>query len=180
MHKVQHIKDPSSVRDLIRVALAEKQSALLLHRLDCVLLIAEGRSVQEVAHWFGVSKRSVQRWVHAAYLSGIDGLIQHCHDGRPPCLSPEQAHAIRRDLMAPPGACGYPDLRWTGKRLAWHLHRCYGLKISERSSQRIIARSRGGIAVPSRNGGLGATYIGVHVESAAIAPTAGRPSPFLL
>lgn len=99
MHKIQHINDPSWVRDLIRVALAEKQSALLMHRLDCVLLITEGRSVQEVAHWFGVGERSVQRWVHAAYLSGIDGLIQQRHDGRPRCLSPEQENAICRDLM---------------------------------------------------------------------------------
>ena len=148
MHKVQDIKDPSWVRDLVRAALAGKQSALLVHRLDCVLLIAEGRSVQEVAHWFGVGKRSVQRWVHAAYLSGIDGLIQHRHEGRLPCLSPEQAHATCRDLMASPGASGYPDLRWTGKRLALHLHRCFGIKISERTCQRIIARSRGGIAAP--------------------------------
>lgn len=146
MHKIQHINDPSWVRDLIRVALAEKQSALLMHRLDCVLLITEGRSVQEVAHWFGVGERSVQRWVHAAYLSGIDGLIQQRHDGRPRCLSPEQENAICRDLMASPGACGYPDLRWTGKRLALHLHRCFQIKIGERTCQRIIARSRGGIA----------------------------------
>ncbi len=142
MHKFRQAKDPSIVGDLIRAALAGGQGALLMHRLDVALLVAKGRSVDEVADWFGIGRRSVQRWVHEAYLHGMDGLKEHRRDGRPPSLTLEQAMTTFRDLMSSPGAFGYPDRRWTGKRLALHLERCVGITISVRTCQRIIARSR--------------------------------------
>lgn len=141
MHKFDHHKDASVVRDLIGVALVGDSGAVLMHRLHCVLLVAEGRSVDEVANWFGVGRRTVQRWVHEAYLHGIDGLTAHRHDGRPPSLTLERTTAICRDLMSSPGAFGYPGARWTGKRLALHLDRCFGMVVSVRTCQRIIARS---------------------------------------
>lgn len=142
MHKIQCAMDPSRVRDLLRLALAATQGGSLIRRLDCVLMIVEGHSVQEVSDWFGVGKRSVQRWVHAAYVSGIDGLRDQHHGGRRPILTPEQVLAAHLDLKSLPDACDMSDLRWTGKRLALHLDRSMGIKISVRTCQRLIARSR--------------------------------------
>ena len=141
-------KDGSAVHDMIRVALAMGPSACLMHRLDCVLLIAEGRSVSEVADWFGVGKRSVQRWVHAADASGIDGLLEHRKGGRPASLSHEQGQSLSRDLLASPSAFGYRDRQWSGKRLALHLEERYAIKISVRTCQRMVSRSRIGLATP--------------------------------
>lgn len=142
MHKLRHPSDPTAIRGLICAALAAEQGAPLMHRLDCVLLVALGRSPEEVAAWFGVGKRSVQRWMHDVDVSGIGGLVKHRHKGRLPSLTLDQAQGTCRDLTSPPSSFGYPDLRWTGKRLALHLHGCYGIAISVRTSQRIIARSR--------------------------------------
>ena len=50
--------------------------------------------------------------------------------------------AIRFVLQAPPIAQGYPERRWTGKRLVLHLARLYGLDLSVRSCQRLIAGNR--------------------------------------
>ena len=148
MHKTQSAMDPSALRELIRRALRAKMSGPLIHRLDCVLMIAEGCCVQEVAGWFGVSERSLQRWVHAACVNAIDDLVDHHRDGRRPTLTSQQASAIDRDLKSLPAAFGYPELRWNGKRLALHLDRCFGIQIGVRSCQRIIARSYGGLAAP--------------------------------
>lgn len=145
MHSLRSAKDESAVRAMISAALAGSESACLMHRLDCVLLVFEGRSLREVADWFGVGKRSVQRWVHAVYERGLDGLRDHRKGGRPSKLTCEREQAVRRDLQVTPGVCGYPGLQWTGKRLAMHLDKRYAVEVSVRTCQRMIARSRTGV-----------------------------------
>lgn len=132
------------VREMIRSALHGTKDVNLLHRLDGVLLVAEGRSCGEVARWFGINRRTVERWIHAVGVQGIDGLVEHHPAGRPASLSGAQLHEVERALLAAPACLGYPDRRWTGKRLALHLVRRYGLALSMRSCQRLIARSRSG------------------------------------
>ena len=141
-------KGPEAVRGMIRAALANAEREHLLHRLHCVLLVAAGRSRSEVAEWFEVDRRTIQRWVHAAYVLGIEGLIDHHNGGRPATMTCQQLEWIRVDLQASPRASGYPDRAWTGKRLALHLAKCYDLNMSVRSCQRLIARSRAGHDLP--------------------------------
>lgn len=142
MHYAWSAKALSTVRNMIGAELARAESARLMRRLDCVLLFLEGRGLGEIADWFGVGKRSVQRWVRAAQASGVDGLLEHHNGGRPPKLTREQERAIRRDLQGAPSACGYSDQLWTGKRLVTHLAQRYAIEMSVRSCQRMIARSR--------------------------------------
>lgn len=130
------------MREMIRTALARAESGRLLHRLDCVLLVAEGRSLCEVADWFDVDRRTIQRWVHAAYSEGIDGLVEHHNGGRPSKLTSEQEQSIWLVLQASPNAYGYSDRQWTGKRLALHLDKHHAVTMSVRTCQRMIARSR--------------------------------------
>ena len=136
------VNNGDQVREMIRSALHSTKDAYLLHRLDGVLLVSEGRSCGEVARWFGVNRRTVERWIHAAAAQGIGGLAEHHRGGRPARLSGAQLQEIGRALAAAPAVLGYPDRHWTGKRLALHLIRHYGLALSMRSCQRLIARSR--------------------------------------
>lgn len=165
--------EPLVARNIVRMALAMGTGACLMHRVTCVLLIGAGRSVHEVANWFGVGERSVQRWVHAFQSDGIDGLLQHLHhSGRPPSLIGEQAEAACRDLRSPPSVYGYREARWTGKRLARHLERRYGVKVSERTCQRMIARQRTTLRT-ALDGGRRAKAFGVPHESRAMLASIG-------
>lgn len=128
------------VRWMIQLALKRVRGGELLRRLDAVLLVAEGRTVCEVAEWFSVNHRTLERWVHAAYLRGVDGLVEHHCGGRPAKLA--QINGIWQDLRSPPNLFGYHDRRWSGKRLALHLDKYYRIKMSVRNCQRIISRSR--------------------------------------
>jgi transposase len=119
-------------------ALAHSNSGRLVHRLVCVLLVAEGRPVKEVARWLHVNLRSVQRWVHNACVSGVQGLAEGPHVGRPTSLSQQQLQATMQVLHASPQTSGYAEDHWSGKRLALHLERTYGISISVRSCQRLI------------------------------------------
>lgn len=138
--------DGNMVRKMIRIAIANAEGGAALHRLDGVLLIAEGCRCCEVAGWFGVNRRTVTRWVYAAYVRCLEGLIERHHGGRPSKLTSCQAQRIRLDFQESPGVYGYHELQWTGKRLALHLDKCYGVEMSVRSCQRMIARSRASLS----------------------------------
>lgn len=145
MHKSAQL-DASVVRGMIQHALATERSGLLLHRLDCVLMVAQGRSCSEVANWIGVDRRTIERWVHAAYLSGMAGLVEVHAGGRPATFTSAQMEGVWPVLQASPGAFGYPESRWTGKRLARHLAMHLGIAMSVRTCQRLIAQQGAGKA----------------------------------
>ena len=111
-------------------------------------MVAQGRSCSEVAAWIGVDRRTVERWAHAAYVSGMAGLVEVHAGGRPATFSPAQAQmeSVWPDLQASPQAFGYPESLWTGKRLAQHLTKRHGITMSVRTCQRLIARQGAGKA----------------------------------
>lgn len=125
-------------RDLIHRSLKTSCEQRFLHRLHCVLLIAEGRSCYEVARWFGEDPRTIERWVHALDLHGVEGLREHHAGGRPAKLAGEQAQRLALDLQNPPRLSGYPKREWSGKLLKQHLAGSYGVKLSARQCQRML------------------------------------------
>ena len=119
---------------------AGRHAGQLLHRLDGVLLVAEGRSCKEVGQWFGVDRRTVQRWVHKAMAQqGLPGLADAHHGGRPKALDAQQLQRVQQDVLGPPALQGYPEAHWSGKRLALHLQQHCGVTLSVRSCQRLMA-----------------------------------------
>lgn len=143
MHKLS-VSNAKSVRNLIHAAAAASCEQRYLHRLHGVLLVATGRSCYEVSRWFGENPRTVERWVHAFDTLGVEGLREHHAYGRPARLAGEQVQRLAHDLQNPPRLAGYPEREWSGKRVAQHLERCYGIKLGARQCQRIMRRLAGG------------------------------------
>jgi len=129
------------IREVIQAALKTSCEPHFLHRLHCMLLIAEGQSCYEVARWFGEHPRTIERWVHALDLNGIEGLREHHAGGRPATLAGEQAQRFALDLQKPPNVSGYSKREWSGKLLAQHLAVNYGIKLSVRQCQRMLRRA---------------------------------------
>ncbi len=113
-----------------------------LHRLHAVLLVAEGSSCPVVARWFGDNPRSVARWVHAFEHGGADGLLDSPGGGRPPRLPEAVSERLQADLAGAPDNQGYLHAQWSGKLVALHLDRRYGLQLSERQCQRLLLGHR--------------------------------------
>lgn len=109
-----------------------------VHRLHAVLLVSLGYRCPEVAHWFGDSPRTVERWVRSYEAQGLDGLRDHHHGGRPGILTPGQINVLRSELGGEVGAAGDASPHWTGKLLARHLERIHGVAISLRQCQRLL------------------------------------------
>ena len=102
------LSNAKSVRELIHASVKTSCEQRFLLRLCCVLLIAEGPSCYEVARWFGEDPRTIERWVHALDLHGVEGLREHHLGGRPAKLAGEQVQRLALDLQKPPHASGYP------------------------------------------------------------------------
>lgn len=139
MHKLI-LGSADCIRELIHASVKTSCEPQFLHRLHCVLLVAEGRSCYEVARWFGKDPRTVERWVHALDEHGIEGLREHHAGGRPIKLDDNQMQRLALDLQKPPRLCGYPARRWSGMLLTRHIEGQYGVKLSARECQRIIRR----------------------------------------
>ena len=131
---------PSSLRELIHALLKTPCEPHFLHRLHCVLLIAEGRSCYEVARWYGWDPRTIEHWVRALGPRGVEGLAEHHGGGRPTRLSGELEQRLSLELREPPNAVGYAEREWTGRLLAFHLAASYGTMLSPRQCQRMLRR----------------------------------------
>ena len=142
MHRLS-LGSAKSVRELIHASVKASSEQRFLHRLHCVLLIAEGRSCYEVARWFGENPRTIERWVHAFDEHGVEGLREHHAGGRPTKLSRDQVQRLTLDLQKPPHFSGFPELQWSGKTLGQHLDRRFAIKLSARQCQRMICRLAG-------------------------------------
>lgn len=129
------------LRRRIALAIGTPHGAELVHRLDGALLVQQGCSCREVAGWFGVHRRTVQRWVHAL----ADATLAPSgpgHGGRPTALSQTQLTEVFAALSLAPPEARAAGAGWSGKDLARHVQAHYGLVLSERTCQRCLRRFR--------------------------------------
>lgn len=138
--QVQELPAPGA--DALRAELYEaaRRSAELrrLHRLHAVLLVSLGCGSREVATWFGEAPRTIERWVRAVEQRGADGLCDKQRLGRRSRLDSEQQSLLALDLRAGPQHCGCSPARWSGKLIAQHIQRRFGLAMSPRSCLRYL------------------------------------------
>ena len=79
----------------------------------------------------GVTRRSVDRWIEAYRVRGIEGLRRKPPPGRRPKITGDQRKAIVEAALKSPRAFGYLRNEWSVRLLAEHLSRELGIKISK-------------------------------------------------
>jgi len=108
------------------------------HRLHGVLLVAQGMTCPEVAHFLGDAPRSVEYWVGRFERDGLAGLLEGERPGRPPRLTEKQREAVDRILRYPPREVGLSGNLWDGKTLSTWIEQRYGIPIGVRQCQRMF------------------------------------------
>ena len=126
------------LRQALRVLLQRSDEVRQLQHLHAVLLVGLGQPSGEVARWLGCSARSIERWVRGYRLGGCDALRVVHGAGRPARLSDAQWRQLHADLAAPPGVAGFGQAHWSGKLLAAHLQRRFGVPMGLRQCQRLL------------------------------------------
>ena len=134
------LANASRNRKVIQSEICRSEDARYDHRLHGLLLVGQGMSCAEVARWFGESATTVERWVHRFDATGLDGLREGQHSGRPTRLSEEQWAALEIDLRISPRELGYNQNLWDGKLLAHHLAQRHQVDLGVRQCQRIFRK----------------------------------------
>jgi len=71
-------------RDEVWHAFRRTPDVRLRERYHCILLLMDGRSCPEIAHWVYRDEDTVRGWVHAFNYEGLQGLEREPIPGRPP------------------------------------------------------------------------------------------------
>ncbi len=124
-------------------ALAAAREVSLYRRLEAVLLVAEGVSLDDAARQVRATSRSVQRWL-ARYRRARDpfALADRPRPGRPRAAAALTPERLRVALATDPRTLGYRATGWTVPLLAHHLGARDGLTLSERTLRRRLRERR--------------------------------------
>jgi len=128
----------AALKSVFKKEINDSPESHFLHRLHCVLLVMEGCSYQQVAEWFGMHQRTVERWVHYFKEYGIEGLKDEQKTGRPSKIRDDQFRQLQCDILARPFELRYNKDKWSGKLIKEHLKRRYDIEMSVRQCQRLL------------------------------------------
>ena len=118
-------------------ALHQVSDARTYRRVQAVLLVAQGRTVREVAQIVGTQPWSVYAWVRTyVHTHRPDSIRDATRSGRPRVARTITNARIVHELHRDPMRLGYNATGWTVALLADHLQRKYGCAISARTLRR--------------------------------------------
>lgn len=107
----------------------------LRHRVQIVLMASRGRPHSMIAQDTGTSPRSVQRWLNAYLVGGLDGLRPRKAKGASPKLTADLAPMLQQWVIDGPTACGLDRANWTYAELADYLYKSRGLRVGKSALQ---------------------------------------------
>lgn len=103
-------------------------------------LLAQGRTLREVAGMIGCEASSVMRWRNAWLESGEEGLKVVAACGRPCKLTDAQLRRLVKLLLKGPLKHGYTTDLWTTARVAELIERFFGVRYDRDHVGRVLHR----------------------------------------
>jgi len=106
-------------------------------RIQAVLLVAQGQTVQEAAKIAGVQPWAVYAWLRTyLHTHRPESLRDAPRSGRPRAAPTITNHRIEQEFRRDPMRLGYNSTGWTVSLLADHLRHKYGSALSVRTLRR--------------------------------------------
>jgi transposase len=109
-------------------------------KIAALLLVLEGQRAGRVTALFGLSRMTLDRWIHGVNQEGIQALIPKPRPGRPTQLTVAVKQQLEHDLEKRPQELGLPRAAWDGPTLVVHLKQHFGLKLKVRQAQMWLHR----------------------------------------
>ena len=126
---------PEASRERL-VAFARKvPGAPMGMKIAALLLILEGQRPGWVAEVLGLTRQSLNLWMHKVNEEGLEALKPKGRPGRPARLSEAIRKKLEVDLERSPSEFGLNRAQWDGPTLVRHLERQYGIKLRVRQAQ---------------------------------------------
>lgn len=104
-------------------------------KVAALLLILEGQRPGWIIDVLGLTRQSLNQWMHKVNEEGLEALKSKPRHGRPPRLDSKTALELEHYLERSPQDFGINRSQWDGPTLVAHLKRHFGIKIKVRQAQ---------------------------------------------
>jgi transposase len=126
---------PDASRERLLAYASEVPGAWLGLKIAALLLILEGQRPGWTAEVLGLTRQSLNLWMHRVNDRGIKALEAKPRSGRPSKLNQDIFRKLETDLEKRPLDLGINRIQWDGPTLVVHLKRRFGVKIKVRQAQ---------------------------------------------
>jgi len=104
-------------------------------KIAALLLVLEGQRPGWIADVLGITRQSLNLWMHRVNNHGIQALEPVKQPGRPARLTTKVQKQLEEDLEKSPSTFGLHRVRWDGPALVVHLKRQFGITLKVRQAQ---------------------------------------------
>jgi transposase len=119
-----------------RLAVAEQvPGAWVGLKVAALLLVLEGQRPGWIVEVLGLTRMSLNRWIHRVNAQGVPVLKPPRKMGGPSQLTPALGKALAKDLEKSPQALGLKRGQWDGPTLVTYLKRRWGITLKVRQAQ---------------------------------------------
>ena len=126
---------PSATQEQLLALVQQVPGAWEGLKIAALLLVLEGQRPGWIAQVLGLTRMSLNRWVHRVNAQGVGALKPSPKPGRPSQLTPALCKVLERDLEKSPQALGLNRAQWDGPTLVTYLKRRWGVSLKVRQAQ---------------------------------------------
>jgi transposase len=126
---------PDASRERLIAYASEIPGAWMGLKIAALLLILEGQRPGWTAEVLGLTRQSLNLWMHKVNSQGVKALEAKSRSGRPSQLTKDIYRRLQTDLEKRPLDLGINRVQWDGPTLVVYLKRRFGVKIKVRQAQ---------------------------------------------
>ena len=133
--KALSISQPEVTREELLALAKQIPGAWIGLKIAALLLVLEGQRPGWINALLGLSRMTLERWIHGVNQNGTTSLIPRPRPGRPTQLTPSVRKQLKQHLEKPPQEFGIARAAWDGPTLVVHLKKQFGIKLKVRQAQ---------------------------------------------
>jgi transposase len=127
---------PKATREGLSSMVREIRGARVGVKIAALLLSVEGQRPGWICEVLGISRQSLNVWIHQVNEHGLEVLKPKGRPGRPARLTGQVREQVEADLEKSPLEVGLNRAQWDGPTLVRHLDQQFDMKLTVRQAQR--------------------------------------------
>jgi transposase len=129
------VTHPEVSQERLRAMIRQIPGAHVGIKIAALLLILEGQRPGWTAEVLGLTRQSLNLWMHKVNEQGLKFLEPVKRPGRPARLTSKMRQELEEHLGKPPTEYGLNRARWDGPTLVVHLKQRFGVTLKVRQAQ---------------------------------------------
>jgi transposase len=126
---------PEATREVLLAFARKTPGASIGIKVAALLLILEGQRPKWIIDILGLTRQSLNNWMHSVNEQGVAALKALPRPGRPTQLSEKIQRVLESKLERSLLEFGLNRVRWDGPTLVAHMKRQFGIKLKVRQAQ---------------------------------------------